>query len=272
MAEKMTENKKSTVFEKFSFFKSIELTNKSFSWKIAILNTIGFCLIAYIDTSGSIVARAQVNKAIQEVKVTDVNTIQKLVIQRDNIPRCRWGKWILVLAILLIPGNYYLSRLKYWLPQILSPFLFTVAVCWFVSLINFTPPSPNLWQMWVFAMFPLFGLASSVIRYYEPSVEEKKNLAEVNLKAYIAWVVENSTMWRTLGIGCVVPPIMFLAFWWPWISSGVSSTYGNSQRGFFEALLATVAAYVVLYSFLGPIYECFRQADRIRNLLLDKKP
>jgi len=267
----MTENNNSTVFTKFSFFKRITLTNKSFSWKITILNTIGFCLVAYIDTSASRLAHVHANNTIQEFKAVDVNTMQQPIIQKDNIPRCRWGYWILLWAIPLVPGNYLLSRLRRWLPQILSPFLFTIAICWFVSWINFTPPLPNLWQMWVFAMFPLLGLAASVIRYYEPAVQETKNLNEVQLKARIAWVVENSTMWRTLGIGSVVPPITFLAFWWPWLSSGISSAYTGSERGFFEALWATVAAYVVLYSFLGPIYECFRQADKVRNMLLDIK-
>jgi hypothetical protein len=264
----MTENNNSTTFTKFSFFKPITLTNKSFSWKIAILNTIGFCLIAYIDTSSSQFARIQINTTIQGLKAEDVNTMQQLIIKRDNIPRCFWEYWILLWAIPLGLGNYFLSRLKYWLPQILSPFLLTIAICWFVSLINFTPPSPNLWQMWIFAIFPLFGLAASVIRYYEPAV--KKNLAEVNLKATIAWVTENSNMWRTLGIGSVIPLIAFLAFWWPLIASWLNS-YPDPQRGFLFPLWATVGAYVVLYSFLGPIYECVLQAEHIRNRLLEIK-
>jgi len=242
----MSEVNNTIISSKFSFFEHITPTNKSFSWKIAVFNTTVFCLIAIIDTWGSRLSK--------------------------NSFHCPWGYWVLLAAIPLVLGSYLLSRLmKRWLYQILSPYIFTVIVCWLVSLFDFSPPLPNLWQMLTFACVPLIGLLATVIRYYTPRVQSEIDLAKVDVKARIIWVQEKSNTWRNLGIGIVVPAIAFLAFWYPYISNAVTSAYTEPQRGYCLGLWAIMATDVALYMILGPICECFRKADQIMNMLLDIK-
>jgi hypothetical protein len=238
----MVENNILMIYSKFSFFEKVTPPNKSFSWKIAVFNTTVFCLIAIIDTGGS-----------------------RLGIKPFH---CPWGYWVLLAAIPLALGNYWLSRLmKLWLYQILSPYIFTVIVCWLVSWFNFYPPVPNLWWMLTFVCIPSIGLLATVIRYI-PHVPSEIDLAEVDVPARISWISEKSSMWRTLGIGIIIPIVTCITIWYPKMYNSFVLTYDEPERGYFLALWAIVATVVVLYVILGPIYECFRKAEHIRDMLL----
>jgi hypothetical protein len=164
--------------------------------------------------------------------------------------------------------------MKRWLYQILSPYIFTVIICWLVSLFNFYPPLPNLWWMLTFACIPLTGLLATVIRYYTPRVQSKIDLAEVDVEAKISWIQEKSKIWRALGLGIIVQTVACIIFWCPFILDQINSTkytYTELQRGYFLALWAIVATDIVFYVILGPIYECFRKAEHIMNMLLEIK-
>ena len=249
----MTEINNSTVPSRFSFFEHITPTDKYFLWKIAILNTMMFCMIAGVDTY-------------------NCRLIRFLKIQNDNTPLCPWDYWVLLFTILLALGNYLLlSRLNRWILQILLPYLFTVGVCSFVSLINFTPPLPNLFQILTFASLPLPGLVASVIRYYTPHAQMETNLAEVDLHARISWVNENSNMWRTLAITSIIPTFVFIVFWYTYLSGRASQIFPEKERLYLHGLIAIQALGIIVYVFLGPIYECFRKAEHIRNMLLEIK-
>ncbi|MFA6186438.1 MAG: hypothetical protein WC770_04390 [Phycisphaerae bacterium] len=244
----MTKINNSTIYSKFSFFEHITPT-KSFSWKIALFNTTVFCLIAIIDTGGSRLCEKPFH--------------------------CPWGYWVLLAAIPLALGNYWLSiSMERWLYQILSPYIFTVIVCWLVSLFNFHQPVPNLWWMLTFACIPSIGLLAAVIRYYIPRVQSKIGWTEVDVDAKISWVKENSNTWRTLGLWIIASIVTCVIFWCPFILKQISSTkytYTEQQQGYFIALWAIVATDVVSYVILGPAYECFRKAEHIMNMLLDIK-
>jgi hypothetical protein len=244
---KMSEINNKTVPPKFRFCKKIQLTNRLFSWKLAALNTAAFCLIAGVDTYN---------------------------LQHVEPPyKCPWGYWILLWSIMLVPGNYLLSRTKRWIIQVWSPCLFTIGIGCFVSIINFRAPTENLnfLQILGFTLFSLLGFVTSVIRYYIPHASEKTNLSDINVDARISWIAASINMWITLAITILTAVLAFIVFWlkstWAW----ADSAFVGDPQGIAKGLIAIEAAGIALYVFFGPIYECFRKADHIRNMLLDIK-
>jgi hypothetical protein len=247
LRKKMIEINNSTVPSKFSPFEHVTPTNKSFSWKISILNTIMFCLIAGVDTNNCLLLKAN----------------------HANTPDCPLGYYVLLFTIPLVLGNYLLlSRLNRWILQILLPYLFTIGLGCFVSLINFTPPLPNIFQMVAFVLFPIPGLIASLIRYYTPHAQMETHLDDVDLQARINWVNENSNMWRTLAITSLIPTFVFIVFWYTYLSTSASQIFAEEKRGYVHGLIALQATGIIFYVFFGPIYECFRKAEHIRNMLL----
>jgi hypothetical protein len=219
LRKKMIEINNSTVPSKFSPFEHVTPTNKSFSWKISILNTIMFCLIAGVDTNNCLLLKAN----------------------HANTPDCPLGYYVLLFTIPLVLGNYLLlSRLNRWILQILLPYLFTIGLGCFVSL----------------------------IRYYTPHAQMETHLDDVDLQARINWVNENSNMWRTLAITSLIPTFVFIVFWYTYLSTSASQIFAEEKRGYVHGLIALQATGIIFYVFFGPIYECFRKAEHIRNMLL----
>jgi hypothetical protein len=251
----MTETNNSIMLKKFSVFEHVAPTTKLFSWKIAILNTMVFCLTTGIDTYGS-----------------------RLPWANDNSPQCHWGYRVWLCAIPLVLGNYWLSRssrwrfLQTWLSRTLSPYLFTILVCWCVSWLNFRlrSHSLHLWQMLMFPLALLPSFVSSVIRYYTPHAQKQTEFTDVNPEARIAWVEGISYMWRMLAITSVVAIFAFLAFClkanYDW-----AMALPEPQRSTINALMTLMASGITLYIFLGPIYECFLREEDTRNMLLEIK-
>ena len=235
------------ISSKFHFFEKVKLTDKIFSWKIAFLNTAAFCLIASVDTYN-----------LQHIKTPF---------------ECPWGYWILLWSIVLVLGNYFLSRTKRWIIQVCSPFLFTIGIGCFVSIINFRTPSGsfNFVQMLVFILTAFLSLVTSVIRYYILHADKETNLSDLTEKARISWITESINMWRTLAITILTVDIVFIIFWlkstWDW----ADSAFVGEQQGITKGLIAIEAAGIALYVFFGPFFECFRKAEHIRNMLLDIK-
>lgn len=244
----MSEVNNKNIPSEFRFFGKVILTDKFFSWKLAALNTAAFCLIAGVDTY--------------------------------NLPHlktpysCPWGYWILLWSILLIIGNYFLSRTQRWIIQVWSPCLFNAGIGCLVSFINFRTPSGNLnfMQILGFTLFPLLGFVASVIRYYIPHLPNEINLESVDLQARIHWITESINMWRTLATTILTVIIVFIVFWltstWAWANVAFD---GGPPQGTAKGLIAIQAAGIGVYVIAGPIYECFRKSDHIRNMLLEIK-
>lgn len=309
------------VAPRFRFLEHVDLTYKPFAWKIAIFNTLAFCLITGVDTYkfglirmqngntgqsfrteqrpdhrslrrkdgntrqclktenrlGYRSRRRQDSTIEQHLRIEKGNASQSPKVLNGDVPRCPWDYWILLWAIPLLLGNWWLCRstrwwfLETWLCRTLSPYLFTVAVGCYVGWINFRPPSPNVWQMLTFALVPLLGLATAVIRYYIPHFERGKKLKDVDLRARIKWIDENSNMWRTLAITSMVPTIVFVMFWYPLLEGRADQVSAPEQRLHLLGWIALQAAGIFVYAFFGPIYECYRKAEHMRNMLLAVK-
>ena len=66
----------------------------------------------------------------------------------------------------------------------------------------------------------------------------------------------------------MIPTFVFIVFWYPFLAGRAGQIFTEEQRPYVQGLIAMQAAGIVVYVFLGPIYECFRKAEHIRNMLL----
>jgi hypothetical protein len=223
---------------------------KLFQIKLALFNTLGYCLVTFTST------------------FLDSRLTSHILWPQRTYPL---GFWILmvgplVFILTLICFKKVKSTItKIWLPST------TFAVIGFFSLLNFLPEFPHINVGGWILMYVIIGILTSWIHYtrIRDDYVTDSNISET---ARIERIKESVTSWRTLAVTFTAGYLSLLIPWCVYYIVSISKLVTNAKDSYL--LKVFVYSEIFLFSIwvaLGVLYESWQKANKSAELLLHIK-